>query len=77
MVVHRDRYDDTGLEPAVATYDTLAHARTPISPEKQRHPDKYGLLEKCTWSENVARQLSVTERGDFRAFLARRDIALE
>ena len=77
VVVHRDRYDDAGLEAEVAAYDERAHARSPIPPEKQRHGETYGVLEKCTWSENVARQLSVPERGGFRAFLARQKIALE
>lgn len=76
VVVHRDRYDDANLEAEVAAYDERAHARHPIPPEKQRHPDRYRVLEKCTWSENIARQLSLPERPDFAVFLARQGIDL-
>jgi FMN reductase [NAD(P)H] len=76
VVVHRDRYDDTGLEAEISAYDARAHARRPIPPHKQRHPDRYGVIDECTWSENVARQLSLPERDDFRGFLQRQEIGL-
>ena len=41
-----------------------------MPPSGQRHTDKYGVAEVCTWSENVARQLSIPERPGFREFLA-------
>lgn len=74
VVVHRDRYDDSGLEQAVEAYDRRRFERQPILPEKQRHTDKYGALEYCPWSENVTRQLSLPERANFRAFLAKKGI---
>ncbi len=77
VVVRRDRYDDGTLEAEVAAYDERAHARQPLAPDKQRHTERYGVLDICTWSENVARQLSRPERPDFRAFLARQAIALD
>ncbi len=77
VVVRRDRYDDGALEAEVAAYDERAHARQPLAPDKQRHTERYGVLDVCTWSENVARQLSLPERPDFRAFLARQAIALD
>jgi nitroreductase/FMN reductase [NAD(P)H] len=73
-VVHRDRYDDSGLEAAVQAYDARRHARQPILPEKQRHTDTYGALDRCPWSENVTRQLSLPERAAFREFLAKQGI---
>ncbi len=70
VVVHRDGYDDSGLEAAVSPYDERVFAAKPIPPEKQRHVDRYGVAERGTWSENVARQLSVPERDGFRDWLA-------
>lgn len=68
-VVHRDRYDDSSLEAEIADYDQRRHDIFPVPPARQRHTDKYGVAEICTWSENVARQLSVPERAGFRDFL--------
>ena len=69
IVVHHNRYDDTRLEAELAGYDHRRHARQPVPPDKQRHTDRYGVREVCPWSENVARQLSLPERADFRNFL--------
>jgi nitroreductase/FMN reductase [NAD(P)H] len=76
VIVHRDRYDDSGLEQEVEAYDARAHASRAIAPDKQRHTDKYGVLDVCTWSENVTRQLSLLERPEFAAFLKRQGIEL-
>jgi nitroreductase len=77
VVVHQDRYDDADLEAELDAYDARRHARFPIKPESQRHTDKYGVAEVCTWSENVARQLSVSERPGFRDFLKGHGLALD
>ncbi len=76
VVIHRDRYDDTSLEAEIADYDQRRHDIFPIPPASQRHADKYGVAEICTWSENVARQLSVPERAGFREFLVSRGFDL-
>jgi len=68
-VVHREKYDDSGLDALVDRYDAQRLETNPISAEGQRHTEKYGVSENCTWSENVARQLSVAERAGFRDFL--------
>ena len=68
-VVHTDRYDDSDLAAEVEAYDRRRHAQRPIMPDKQRHTDRYGVLDYCPWSENVTRQLSQPERAEFRAFL--------
>jgi len=68
-VVHREKYDDSGLDALVDSYDAQRLETNPISADGQRHTDKYGVSENCTWSENVARQLSVAERAGFRDFL--------
>ncbi len=77
VVVHEDRYNDEELAADIADYDERNHARFPLSPAKQRHTEKYGVLEKCTWSENVARQLSLPERAGFADFLRRKGIDLK
>jgi nitroreductase/FMN reductase [NAD(P)H] len=72
VVVHRERYDDSGLAAALPGYDALR------PPGKPRYPEVHGPKpEGCTWSENAARQLSVPERANFRAWLASRGINLD
>ncbi len=71
VVVHRERYDDSGLAAALPGYDSL---RPPARP---RYLEMLGPKpEGCRWSENAARQLSVPERANFRAWLATKDINL-
>lgn len=77
LVLHEDSYDDSGLEEEVAAYDERFFERKPIPVEKQRHVDRYGPAERGLWSENVARQLSLPERADFREWLAGQGIALD
>jgi FMN reductase [NAD(P)H] len=77
VVVHRDGYDDSGLEGEIAAYDDRVFAVAPIAPEKQRHVDRYGIAERGTWSENVARQLSLPERAGFRDWLRRQELNLD
>ena len=77
IVVHQDRYNDENLEEDIKEYDDSNHERFALVPRKQRHVDIYGVLEKCTWSENVARQLSLPERDDFAEYLKRQKINLD
>ncbi|MBT6087738.1 MAG: NADPH-dependent oxidoreductase [Rhodospirillaceae bacterium] len=77
VVVHGERYDDANMVSNVTDYDDRNHDRFPLSAGKQRHTDKYGVLEKCTWSENVARQLSMPERPGFAVFLKSKGINLD
>ena len=74
LVVHRDRYDDSALPEALAAYNA---ARPFVAATKQKNPQTYPPEAQCTWSRNVARQLSVPERADFGAVLRQRGIALE
>ena len=77
LVLHENRYDDDNLAREIDAYDTRAHARQPISPEKQRHTESYGVLDYCRWSENVTRQLSLPERTNLTAYLQRQGISLK
>ncbi len=76
VVVHRERYDDSALEPAVRAYDARRHAREPVSPGSQKNRDVYPPRDGVGWSENVARQLSVPERFGFAAYLKTRGFDL-
>ncbi len=72
VVVHRERYDESGLAAALPTYDALR------PPAKPRYPEVHGpKSEGCRWSENAARQLSVPERAGFRAWLLSRGFKLD
>lgn len=77
VVIHHDIYDDSTLTADIDAYDERVFAVAPIPPEKQRHVDRYGVAERGTWSENVARQLSLPERADFRGWLRRQGISLD
>jgi nitroreductase/FMN reductase [NAD(P)H] len=77
VIIHEDRYDDSGLEAAIDAYDDRVFADTPIPPEKQRHVDRYGVAVRGVWSENVARQLSLPERPGFSEWLRRQELNLD
>jgi len=76
VVVHKDIYDDEALESEIELYDQRRHDIFPITPNRQLHTDKYGIADVCTWSENVARQLSIPERSNLREYLKDRGFEL-
>ena len=76
VVVHRERYDDSALEPAVRAYDARRHAHEPVAPGNQKNRDVYPPRDGVGWSENLARQLSVPERFGFAAYLKTRGFDL-
>jgi FMN reductase [NAD(P)H] len=67
IVVHREHYDDSALDAEVQAYDQRRHAQDPVRSPK--NADIYLAHPDVTWSENVARQLSVPERFGFAAYL--------
>jgi FMN reductase [NAD(P)H] len=69
IVVHRERYDDSGLEHDAAAYDARRREREPVAPGALKNNDVHKPREGVGWSENVARQLSVPERFGFAAYL--------
>ena len=72
IVIHRDRYSSEGEAQALSAYDARRERAKP------RYPEIHGPApEGCTWTENVARQLSVPERAGFRAWLRSRGFALD
>jgi nitroreductase/FMN reductase [NAD(P)H] len=69
IVVHRERYEDSGLEQDVTAYDARRREREPKAPGSLKNTDVYPPREGVGWSEDVARQLSVPERFGFAAYL--------
>ena len=67
--VHDDRYDDAAFEQWIESYDARRHAVLPLSPDRQRDPERFGRAEFYGWSEDKARQVAVSEREDFGAFV--------
>jgi nitroreductase/FMN reductase [NAD(P)H] len=76
VVVHQERYDDAALAPLVRAYDERRRAREPLAAASLKNNDVYGPKEGATWSENLARQLSVPERFGFAAYLRTRGFDL-
>lgn len=76
VVVHRERYEETGQDPAIGAYDERRRAREPVAPSSLKNNDVYASREGVGWSENVARQLSVPERFGFAAYLKTRGFEL-
>ena len=54
VTLHEDRFDETGLQEAVAAYDMRRAEAQPYA--KQRGVGDYGTTEPYTWSEDKARQ---------------------
>jgi nitroreductase/FMN reductase [NAD(P)H] len=75
VTVHRDRYDETGIQDKVTEYDKRQRAVQPYA--TQRYTDRFGEAEEYGWSDDKARQYSVPERADFGAFVRRKGFKLE
>ena len=69
LILHENKYSDKQIMEEVREYDELVYKDSPIPVSKQRHVKKYGPAKKGLWSENIARQLSVPERLEFRNWL--------
>ena len=76
VVVHRERYDDSAMERDIRAYDERRAAREPIAAGSLKNNDVYPPREGVSWSENVARKLSVPERFGFAAYLKTRGFDL-
>ena len=77
IVIHFDKYDEKDLIQKINKYDEIVFKKDPIPENKQRHVDLYGVAKKGTWSENISRQLSVPERGNFKNWLKENGFNLE
>ena len=77
IIIHNDYYNEDNLTKKINDYDKRVFKVAPILEKKQRHVDIYGVAKKGTWSENIARQLSLPERNNFKAWLKDHGINLE
>ena len=77
IIIHNDYYNEDNLTKKINDYDKRVFKVAPILEKKQRHVDIYGVAKKGTWSENIARQLSLPERNNFKAWLKDNGINLE
>ena len=75
--VHTGRYDDSGFERWIAGYDARRHAALPLDPDRQRDPGRFGRADFYGWSEDKARQVAVSERGDFGEFVRSKRFRLD
>ena len=75
--VHDDRYDDGAFEEWIAGYDVRRHAVLPLNPDRQRDPGRFGRAEFYGWSEDKARQVAVSEREGFGAFIRSKRFRLD
>ena len=75
--VHDDRYDDSAFEEWIASYDARRHAALPLNPDRQRDPGRFGRVEFYGWSEDKARQVAVSEREGFGAFIRSKRFRLD
>lgn len=69
VTVHRDRYDDSGLESAIEGYDARRARDEPRPPEAQRDVEVFGIADVYGWSEDRGRQYARPMRADFGAFV--------
>jgi len=69
VTVHRNAYQEDGLDEAIAAYDRRREAAQPYA--AQRGVKKFGLAETYGWSEDKARQYAQPERADFGAYVRR------
>jgi len=74
VTVHTDRYDETGLDAAIAAYDARREA---IRPHRQREVERFGTAASYGWSEDKARQYATPQRADFGAFVRSKGFRLE
>ena len=75
VTVHRERYDERGLEEKVAAYDRRRNETQPY--KSQRFVEKFGAGGDYGWSEDKTRQYSVPERADFGAFVRAKGFKLD
>ena len=75
--VHADRYDDDAFEEWIESYDARRHAVLPLNSDRQRDPGRFGRSDSYGWSEDKARQVAVSEREDFGAFVRSKGFRLD
>ncbi len=67
QTVHVDRYNEDGLDTAIADYDQRRETAQPYA--QQRGVAAFGQAETYGWSEDKTRQYALPERETFGAFV--------
>ena len=75
VTVHVDRFDEARAKEDIDAYDRRRHALMPY--RRQRYADRYANADFYGWSEDKARQYSVSEREDFGAFIRSHGFSLK
>jgi nitroreductase len=75
--VHVDRYDDRAFDAQLEAYDRRREDARPTPREKQRDAQRFGSVERYSWSEDKARQYAVPQRADFGEFIRAQGFALK
>jgi nitroreductase/FMN reductase [NAD(P)H] len=75
VTVHVDRYDETGIRGKIEAYDRRRHALLPF--RRQRYANRYPDSAFYGWSEDKARQYSISERADFGAYVRVKGFSLK
>jgi nitroreductase len=71
VTMHRDVYDDSRLDEAIADYDRRRDGLHSIPKEQQRLIEHYGEAQFYGWSEDKARQAASPEGAAFPRYLRR------
>ena len=69
VTVHRNAFEEDGLDTAIEAYDHRREAAQPYA--AQRYVREFGRAESYGWSEDKARQYARPERADFGAYVRR------
>lgn len=69
VTVHRNAFEENGLDAAIEAYDRRREAAQPYA--AQRYVGEFGRSESYGWSEDKARQYARPERADFGAYVKR------
>jgi nitroreductase len=75
VTVHRNTFQEDGLDDAIEAYDRRREAAQPYA--VQRYVREFGLAESYGWSEDKARQYARPERADFGAYVRRIGFTLD
>jgi len=75
VTVHYDHFSETNVQSSVEDYDRRRSEHQPYA--QQRETDRYGETTAYGWSEDKARQYTVTQRADFGAFIKAKGFVLD
>ena len=73
--LHLDRFNDADILSDIESYDGYRQQHQPY--ERQLHADRFGESEDYGWSQDKARQYSVSQRVDFGRFVRNKGFSLD